>query len=143
MDAALCVEAMAELSSRTVKGFDLRLAIDHLIEAAKSGEPTDFKKIAIASGVFDEHKQVWGNWATNALKLDRLCIYCAHYGLPQLTAMLGNAGGKTNESVCEGFIKGLDAAGIAYCGEPRTVYEEHRRACIEWGKLAHADRKKL
>ncbi len=45
MTAALCREAMAELSTRTVKGFDLKRAIDHLIIAAKPGVPTDFKKI--------------------------------------------------------------------------------------------------
>ncbi|WP_336042262.1 hypothetical protein [Pseudooceanicola nanhaiensis] len=136
MNAALCREAIAELSTRTEKGFDLKRAIDHLIIAAKSGVPTDFKKLAIASGAFDESKQKWGNWATGALKLDRLCIYCAHYHLPQLTAMLGNTGGKTSDAICEGFLKGLDAAGIDYSGEARVVYEEHRRACIEWGKAA-------
>jgi hypothetical protein len=62
MSAALCQEAMGELSTRTVKGFNLKRAVDHLIEAAKSGVPTDFKKLAIASGVFDESKQKWGNW---------------------------------------------------------------------------------
>jgi len=136
MTAALCKEAMAELSTRTVKGFNLKRAIDHLIIAAKSGIPTDFKKIAIASGVFDESKQKWGNWATGALKLDRLCIYCSHHDLPQLTAMLGNVGGKTNDAVCDGFLKGLDAAGIAHSGDARSVYEKHRRACIDWGKTA-------
>jgi hypothetical protein len=136
MSADLCKEAMAELSNRTVKGFNLKLAVDHLIEAAKTGVPTDFKKLAIASGVFDESKQTWGNWATSALQLDRLCIYCVHHQLPQLTAMLGNTGGKTSDGVCEGFLKGLNAAGIAYMGEARRVYEEHRRICIDWGRNA-------
>jgi len=136
MTADLCVAAMAELSTRTVKGFDLKRAIDHLIEAAKSGAPTDFKHLAIASGVFDESKDIWGNWVTGALKLDRLCIYCVHNELPQLTAMLGNAGGKTNEGVCEGFLKGLDAAGIKYSGDARVIYEEHRNVCIQWGRTA-------
>ena len=44
MSAPLCKEAMAELSTRTVKGFHLKRAIDHLIESAKTGVPTDFKK---------------------------------------------------------------------------------------------------
>jgi hypothetical protein len=136
MNAALCKEAMAELSTRTVKGFNLKRAVDHLIEAAKTGTPTDFKRLAIASGVFDEGKQTWGNWATSALQLDRLCIYCVHHQLPQLTAMLGNTGGKTSDGVCEGFLKGLDAAGIDCRGEARAVYEEHRKICIEWGKTA-------
>ncbi|NOR62297.1 MAG: hypothetical protein GQ535_07390 [Rhodobacteraceae bacterium] len=136
MSAALCKEAMAELSTRTVKGFDLKRAIDHLIASAKTGVPTDFKKIAVASGVFDEGSQKWGNWVTGALNLDRLCIYCTHHHFPQLTAMLGNAGGKTNDAVCEGFLKGLDAAGIDYSGESRVIYEEHRKVCIDWGKTA-------
>lgn len=136
MSAALCEEAMAELSTRTVKGFNLKRAVNHLIEAAKTGVPTDFKKLAIASGVFDDNKQIWGNWATSALQLDRLCIYCVHHRLPQLTAMLGNAGGKTSDNVCEGFLNGLDAAGIDYRGEARVVYEEHRKTCIDWGKTA-------
>lgn len=136
MSAALCREAMTELTTRTVKGFHLKRAIDHLINSAKMGLPTDFKKIAIASGVFDERNQTWGNWATSALKLDRLCIYCTHHNLPQLTAMLGNAGGKTSDGVCEGFLKGLDAAGIDYSGDAREIYEEHREVCIEWGKTA-------
>lgn len=136
MTATLCKEAMAELTTRTVKGFNLKRAVDHLIEAAKTGVPTDFKKLATASGVFDESKQAWGNWATSALQLDRLCIYCVHHQLPQLTAMLGNAGSKTSDGVCEGFLKGLEAAGIDHTGEARVVYEEHRRACIQWGKTA-------
>tara|TARA_R110002051_G_scaffold323749_1_gene418367 strand:- start:8731 stop:9210 length:480 start_codon:yes stop_codon:yes gene_type:complete len=136
MGTELCKEAMAELSTRTVKGFNLKLAIDHLSEAAKTGVPTDFKRIAIAAGVFDEDSQTWGNWATGALKLDRLCIYCAYHRLPQLTAMLGNAGGKTSDVVCEGFLKGLDAAGVEYSGEARVFYEEHRKTCIDWGKTA-------
>ncbi|MBC2835151.1 hypothetical protein [Paragemmobacter straminiformis] len=136
MSADLCKQAMAELSTRVVKGFNLTHAIDHLIDAARSGKPTDFKQLAIASGVFDEKIHVWGNWATTSLKLDRLCIYCVHHGLPQLTAMLGNAGGKIGDSVCDGFLKGLDAAGIKYSGEPRAIYEEHRKICIEWGASA-------
>ena len=136
MSAALCKEAMAELSTRTVKGFNLKQAVNHLIEAAKTGVPTDFKRLAIASGVFDESKQKWGNWATSALQLDRLCIYCVHHQLPQLTAMLGNTGGKTSDGVCEGFLKGLDAAGIDHGGDARVVYEEHRKICIDWGKTA-------
>jgi hypothetical protein len=136
MDAPICVDAMAELSIRTVKGFNLKLAIEHLVEAAKTETPTDFKQIAIASGVFDPRTQKWGNWATGALKLDRMCIYCRSHDLPQLTAMLGNAGGKTNDAVTIGFLKGLDAAGIRYNGEPRAIYEEHRLACIEWAKSA-------
>lgn len=136
MSDVLCREAMAELSTRTVKGFDLKRAVDHLIEAAKTGVATDFKKLAIASGVFDESKQTWGNWATSALQLDRLCIYCVHHELPQLTAMLGNTGGKTSDGVCEGFLKGLHAAGISYSGAARAVYEEHRTLCLEWGKTA-------
>lgn len=136
MSEKLCVAAMAELSSRTIKGFDLKRAVDHLIEAAKAGEPTDFKKLAIASGVFDASTQTWGNWATSALQLDRLCIYCVHHKLPQLTAMLGNAGGKTSDGVCEGFLKGLTVAGIEYSGDARAVYEEHRRYCLDWGKAA-------
>lgn len=134
MSAPLCKKAMAELSTRIVKGFDLKRAIDHLIEAAKTGVPTDFKKLAIASGVFNEDNQTWGNWATSALKLDRLCIFCAHHNLPQLTAMLGNAGGSTSDAVCEGFLKGLNAAGIEYSGEARVVYEQYRKECISWGK---------
>ena len=127
-----CKAAMAELSTRIVKGFNLKRAVDHLIEAAKTGVPTDFKKLAIASGVFDESKQTWGNWATSALQLDRLCIYCVHHHLPQLTAMLGNAGGKTSDGVCEGFLKGLTAAGIDFRGDARVIYEQHRKACIDW-----------
>ena len=50
--------------------------------------------------------------------------------------MLGNAGGKVNDAVTIGFLKGLDAAGIDYNGEPRAIYEKHRLACIEWAKLA-------
>lgn len=123
MSAALCREAMAELSTRTVKGFNLQRAIGHLKEAAKAGVPTDFKKLAIASGVFDENKQTWGNWATSALRLDSLCICCVDQKLPQLTAMLGNVGGKTSDGVCEGFLKGLDAAGINYKGDARAIYE--------------------
>ncbi len=136
MDSPTCVDAMAELSTRTVKGFNLKLAIEHLIEAAKTETPTDFKQIAIASGVFDPETQKWGNWATGALKLDRMCIYCRSHGIPQLTAMLGNVGGKTNDAVTIGFLKGLDAAGIEHSGEPRAIYEEHRLACIEWAKSA-------
>lgn len=136
MSAELCKEAMAELSTRTVKGFNLKDAVNHLIEAAKTGTPTDFKKLAIASGVFDEGKQTWGNWVTSALRLDHLCIYCVHHKLPQLTAMLGNADGKTSDAVCTGFLKGLDASGIDYKGDPRMVYEEHRKVCIDWAKTA-------
>jgi len=36
MSAALCKEAMGELSTRTVKGFNFERAVDHLIEAAKN-----------------------------------------------------------------------------------------------------------
>ncbi len=136
MDAVLCVDAMAELSTRTVKGFNLKLAVLHLIEAAKTETPTDFKQIAIASGAFDPDTQKWGQWVRGALALDRMCIYCRAHDLPQLTAMLGNAGGKTNDSVTLGFLKGLDAAGIEYSGEPRIIYEEHRSACIDWAKSA-------
>ena len=107
-----------------------------LSKPQKTGVPTDFKKLATASGVFDESQQKWGNWATSALQLDRLCIYCVHHRLPQLTAMLGNAGGKTTDGVCAGFLKGLDAAGIDYNCEARVVYEEHRRDCINWGRTA-------
>lgn len=136
MDAPTCIAAMTELSTRTVKGFNLKLAVDHLIEAAKSETPTDFKQIAVASGVFDPDTQTWGQWVNVALNLDRMCIYCRSHGLPQLTAMLGNAGGKTSDAVTMGFLKGLDAAGIEHNGEPRAIYEEHRLACIEWAKLA-------
>ena len=136
MSAELCRAAMAELSTRTVKGFDLKRAIDHLIKAAKTGVPTDFKHLAIASGVFDENQDNWGNWVTGALNLDRLCIYCVHNELPQLTAMLGNAGGMTSDAVCEGFLKGLDAAGIVHSGGARAIYEEHRNVCILWGRMA-------
>lgn len=136
MDAALCRAAMAQLSTRIVKGFNLKKAVEHLIIAAKTAVPTDFKKLAIAFGVFNESTQVWGNWATSALKLDRLCIYCVQHHLPQLTAMLGNATWHVSDGVCEGFLKGLDAAGVDYEGEARAVYEAHRRACIDWGKTA-------
>ncbi len=136
MGAPLCVIAMDELSTRTVKGFNLKLAVDHLIEAAKTETATDFKQTAIASGVFDPETQKWGQWVNNALSLDRMCIYCRSHNLPQLTAMLGNAGGKTNDAVTIGFLKGLDAAGIEYSGEPRAIYEEHRLTCIEWAKSA-------
>lgn len=136
MGAPLCVNAMAELSTRTVKGFNLKLAVDHLIEAAKTETPTDFKQIAIASGVFDPGTQKWGQWVNSALSLDRMCIYCRSHNLPQLTAMLGNAGGKVNDAVTIGFLKGLEAAGIDYNGEPRAIYEKHRLACIEWAKSA-------
>ncbi|WP_270729583.1 hypothetical protein [Shimia sp. Alg240-R146] len=136
MDLPLCVDAMAELSTRTVKGFNLRLAVNHLIEAAKTETPTDFKQIAIASGVFDPDTQKWGQWVRGALALDRMCIFCRAQGLPQLTAMLGNAGGKTNDAVTIGFLKGLDAAGIEYGGDPREIYEDHRSSCIEWAKSA-------
>lgn len=136
MSLPLCVDAMAELSTRTVKGFNLKLAIDHLIEAAKTETPTDFKQTAIASGVFDPKTHKWGQWVNVALNLDRMCIYCRSHDMPQLTAMLGNAGGKTNDAVTIGFLKGLDAAGIEHSGEPRDIYEEHRLACIEWAKSA-------
>jgi hypothetical protein len=136
MGEPLCVKAMAELSTRTVKGFNLKLAVDHLIDAAKTETPTDFKQVAIASGVFDPATQKWGQWVNSALSLDRMCIYCRAHNLPQLTAMLGNAGGKVNDAVTIGFLKGLDAAGIDYNGEPRAVYEEHRLNCIEWAKSA-------
>lgn len=136
MDAPLCANAMVELSTRTVKGFNLKLAVDHLIEAAKTETPTDFKQIAIASGVFDPGTHKWGQWVNSALSLDRMCIYCRSQNLPQLTAMLGNAGGKTNDAVTIGFLKGLDAAGIDHNGEPRVIYDEHRLACIEWAKSA-------
>lgn len=136
MGEPLCVKAMAELSTRTVKGFNLKLAVDHLIEAARTATPTDFKQIAIASGVFDPDTQKWGQWVNSALSLDRMCIYCRSHNLPQLTAMLGNAGGKVNDAVTIGFLKGLDAAGIDYKGEPRAIYDEHRLACIQWAKSA-------
>lgn len=136
MDADACVKAMAELSTRNVKGFVVKLAIDHLIMAAKTETPTDFKELAIASGVFDPDTHKWGQWVKNALRLDRLCIYCRSNNLPQLTAMLGNAGGKTSEAVTIGFLKGLEAAGVEYAGDPREIYEEHRLACLEWAKSA-------
>ncbi|MBO9467885.1 hypothetical protein J7443_21825 [Tropicibacter sp. R15_0] len=139
MDNPLCVQAMAELSTRTVKGFNLRLAIAHLVDAAKTETPTDFKQTAIASGVFDPETQKWGQWVQNALNLDRMCIYCRSHDLPQLTAMLGNAGSKTSDTVTIGFLKGLKAAGVEYDGEPRAVYEEHRLACIEWAKSSGPD----
>ena len=136
MGEPLCVKAMAELSTRTVKGFNLKLAVNHLIEAARTETPTDFKQIAIASGVFDPVTQKWGQWVNSALSLDRMCIYCRSHNLPQLTAMLGNAGGNVNDAVTIGFLKGLDAAGIDYKGKPRAIYDEHRLACIQWAKSA-------
>lgn len=59
MKVELCLAAMAELSTRTVKRFDLKRAIDHLIEAAKAKAPTDLKSLAIAPSVFDEDEHVW------------------------------------------------------------------------------------
>lgn len=78
--------------------------------------------------MFDPETQKWGQWVNSALSLDRMCIYCRSHNLPQLTAMLGNAGGKVNDAVTIGFLKWLDAAGIDYKGEPRAIYDEHRLA---------------
>lgn len=41
-----CVNMMVRLPIRTVKTFNLKLAFDHLVEAAKSETPIDFKQAA-------------------------------------------------------------------------------------------------
>jgi len=122
--------AVEEIAKRQSKNLSPDITLTHLMDCAKRGEFTTYKRVAEANGA-DWAKVHW----QVAPHLDSILQICHARNLPLFTAICvtepevktGNLDGTS----LAGFIKGVRRLGRSVTSE-ETFLKETQKACFEW-----------